>query len=209
MRNLARRATLAALLPTVAFFFAGPSPMHGQADTQIKDGLLDTIRLAADPPSGDETVVIRPFDSSKANLGTGGTGGKPKRVEAAKRIQQEGPGILSKAFVAKLSQLGSFKEVSSEGEADIVVSGQFTILDPGSRAKRYWAGFGAGQGRMEIQGTVRDSSGKLLATFRHKRLTILGFGGGEYNRKFEADSERLGEDIAEFLDAWVTGKPLR
>jgi len=34
-------------------------------------------------------------------LGIGEEGGKPERVAAVKRIQQEGPGILSEAFVAK------------------------------------------------------------------------------------------------------------
>lgn len=209
MNNLAQRSAMIAVLFMTISCLGGFSPTHGQAGIQIEEGILDSIRLAADPPSGDESVVIHPFDSSSADLGTGGEGGKPKRVEAARRIQQEGPEILSKAFVAKLSQLGTFTEVRDHGDAGIIVSGRFTILDPGSRAKRYFAGYGAGRGRMEIEGTVKDSSGNLLARFRQKRLTVMGVGGGEYNRKFRADCKRLGEDIAEFFDAWVKGKELR
>ncbi|MCP4654334.1 MAG: hypothetical protein GY856_02835 [bacterium] len=54
-----------------------------------------------------------------------------------------------------------------------------------------------------------DASGKVLAEFRHKRLIVMGAGGGDYIPKMRADCRRLGEDIAKFLDAWVKGKNLR
>ena len=201
------RYWMAALFAVMTAFAL--SPASGQAGTRIEDGILDSISLSANAPGRDQSVVIKPFDTAGADLGTGEEGGKEKRVEAVKTVQEEGPKILADAFVAKLSSLGAFKKVSGSGSAGIVVSGRFTIIDPGSRAKRYFAGFGAGKGRLEVEGTVKDSSGQLLATFRQKRLTVMGVAGGDYEKKLRSDCERLGEDIAEFLDAWARGKKLR
>ncbi len=198
---------------TVLLLFSATGA-SAQAGEEIVDGALDWIRLAADPPSGEQTVVILPFDASEADFGTGGKGGKPKRTEAVETIQTEGPGRLARSLVEKLSKLGTFQRVdraddAAKAKADILVEGRFTILDPGNRAKRYMVGFGAGKGRTEIEGTVKTASGEVLAEFRHKRLVVMGAGGGNYVRKMRADCERFGEDIAEFLDAWVKGKNLR
>ena len=184
-----------------------------RAGEPIEEGILDRIVLHAEKAPGGVPVVVRLFDSSKADLGTGAEGGKEKHVAAAKIFQEQAPGILADSLVEELGEKGSFGEVSlaSGGEvpADaIVIEGRFTVLDPGSRAKRYFAGFGAGKGIIEIEGTVESAGGETLAEFAHRRVAVMGVGGGDYERKMRADCERLGEDLAEFLDTWSRGKSL-
>jgi hypothetical protein len=127
-------------------------------------------------------------------------------------MQAEGPPILAEELVANLRKLGPFPEAGpADGQVPddaLIVEGRFTTLDPGSRAKRYFAGFGAGKGVVEIEGTVKDSAGNVLAEFRHKRLTVIGAFGGDYKAKMRADCERFGKDVARFMNAWATGKKL-
>jgi hypothetical protein len=134
-------------------------------------------------------------------------------VEVARKFQEDGPGILAGSTVASLLDSGPFTTVSLDNgspipEGAIIIEGTFTDLDPGSKSKRYWGGFGAGKGVVAIAGTIRDPAGNVLAEFRQRRLTVMGVFGGDYESKMKADLDNLGEDIAKFLSHWTTGKKL-
>ena len=114
----------------------------------------------------------------------------------------------------ELKDQGGFSDVRVDDgspipDGAIVVEGSFTQLDPGSKAKRYWVGFGAGKSGTEVEGTVKDAAGNLLAKFRQKRIAAIGVFGGDYVKKMTSDCESIGEDVAEFLSAWAKGKPLK
>ncbi|HEX5474223.1 MAG TPA: DUF4410 domain-containing protein [Vicinamibacterales bacterium] len=189
----------------------------GQAPIKtIEDGALDHIELfvaSLDHP-GDLTVVMKPFDASAADLGTGGKGGKEVRQQEAKTMQDEGPRVLAERFAAALEKKGSFKAVrvlkASESAPDgaLVVEGTFVTLDPGSRAKRYFAGFGAGKSSVKVKGSVKDASGRTLATFDQRRVGAMGLGGGDSLEKLMSDSRSIGDDLAEFLAKWARGEDL-
>lgn len=178
----------------------------------IEDGVLDWIDLRGSLPAGAAIVVER-FDAANADLGTGADGGKEKVADIARQMQDQGPGLLAAAMVAELKSLG-FADVrlgdgSAASPGSVVIRGEFTLLNPGSRAKRYWAGFGAGKGSVEVEGSVTLAGGETLASFRQKRLTVMGVAGGNYEKKMTSDCQSIGEDIAKFLHAWSTGKPLK
>ena len=188
-------------------------PARAAEPIEIEDGVLDWIRIVGEPPAAAATIVVRPFDASNADLGTGAEGGKPKRVEVARKFQEDGPGILAGSTVASVVERGPFETARLDDggpipDGAIVVEGAFTELDPGSKAKRYWAGFGAGKGAIAVEGTVRDAAGNVLAEFRQRRLTVMGVFGGDYESKMQADLDNIGEDIAKFLHHWTTGKKL-
>ncbi len=210
-RGVGATCTLTAALLTVA---ADPAAEEAPSSaSHIEDGILDEIHLKAEKPAQGLPVLIRLFDSSKADLGTGAEGGKESRVQAAKKIQAEGPRLLAESFAAKSKKLGSFSDVhigdGSEIPANaLVVEGEFTRLDPGSRAKRYWGGFGAGKSGVEVKGRIVKASGEVLAEFAQKRIAVMGAFGGDYDRKLASDCRSIGEDIADFLDAWARGKAL-
>jgi hypothetical protein len=182
----------------------------------IEDGALDHIQLfvAALDQGPSLTVVIKPFDASAADLGTGSKDGKDVRQEEAKTMQNEGPRVLAERFVATLENSGPFKTVrvlTSEAAVPagaLVVEGKFVELNPGSRAKRYFAGFGAGKSSVKVVGSVKDSTGRTLATFDQRRIGAMGLGGGDSLGKMMSDARSIGEDIAKFLAKWARGDTL-
>jgi hypothetical protein len=182
----------------------------------IEDGVLDNIQLfvAALDQAPNLVVVIKPFDASAADLGTGGQTGKEARQQEARTMQNEGPRVLGERFVATLEKSGSFKSVralkadEAVPEGALLVQGKFLTLDPGSRTKRYLAGFGAGKSSVKVAGTVQDSAGHTLATFEQRRIGAMGMGGGDSLGKLMSDSRSIGEDIARFLAKWARGDSL-
>jgi hypothetical protein len=184
--------------------------------TTIKDGALDRIELhvAALEKPAQLVVVLKPFDASAADLGTGGKDGKESRQQEAQTMQSEGPKVLAERFVATL-QNGPFKAVQTlkadepVPDGAIVVEGRFVTMDPGSRAKRYFAGFGAGKSSVAVTGSVKDASGKTLALFEQRRVGAMGIGGGDSLAKLMSDSRSIGEDVATFLAKWAKGENLK
>jgi hypothetical protein len=183
----------------------------------IEDGALDKIELfvASLEKPADLTVVIKPFDASGANLGTGGKDGKEARQQEAKTMQNEGPRVLADRLAATLTESKAFKQVQV-AKADeavpaggVVIEGKFLTLDPGSRAKRYFAGFGAGKSSVEVSGSIKDATGRTLANFSQRRIGAMGMGGGDSLGKLMSDSKDIGEDIAKFLTKWAAGENLK
>jgi len=182
----------------------------------IEDGVLDRIALFTASLEGAAKlqVVMRPFDASAADLGTGGKEGKETRQEEARTMQNEGPRVLAERFAAALIKSGPFtgvrvlKPEEALPEGALVVEGKFVTLDPGSRAKRYFAGFGAGKSAVKVVGSVKDSSGRVLATFEQRRIGAMGVGGGDSLGKLMADSRNIGGDLAKFMSLWARGESL-
>ena len=181
----------------------------------IEDGVLDKIQLFVPKlERTDIAVVMAAFDASAADLGTGAKDGKEARQQEAKTMVNEGPRVLGEQFVAALQKLGPFKVVrilkSDEPKPDdsLVIEGKFLTLDPGSRAKRYFAGFGAGKSSVKVSGSVKDAGGRTLATFEQRRIGAMGVGGGDSLGKLMSDSRNIGEDIAKFLARWARGEAL-
>ncbi|HTK28636.1 MAG TPA: DUF4410 domain-containing protein [Vicinamibacterales bacterium] len=175
----------------------------------IKEGILDQITLYVDKPPASSHVVIRPFSATDADIVRG------EKKDETKTMQADGPRLLTERFIASLKGLGPFTDVSAlEGEAAppadaLLVEGKFVELDPGSRAKRYFVGFGSGKSAVTIAGTVKAGDGALLASFEHRRVGVMGMGGGDSLGKLAGDTKDLGEDVAKFLHAWATGKKLK
>lgn len=195
-----------------------PVVVSAQAPARvIEEGVLDHIELysnALDSP-GTAVVAIVAFDTAAADLGTGGKEGKQTRQEEARTMQGEGPRVLSERFVTELKTGGPFKDVVAvkAGETPpagaLVMTGRFVTLDPGSRTKRYFAGFGAGKSSVKVAGEIKDASGKTLATFEQRRFGAMGMGGGDSLGKLMADSRNIGEDLAKFLKKWALGENLK
>ena len=180
----------------------------------VKDGVLDEIVLyVTKPPSTPATqIVMRPFSGLDADLGTGAAGGKEERQTEAQTIKTAGPTVLGEQFVSTLKSLGPYQDVSAADAVPagaLVIEGKFTKIDPGSRAKRYLVGFGAGKSTVAVSGSVKDSTGAVLATFSQQRHGVMGMGGGDSLGKLIADSRNIGEDIAKFVSAWAKEKSLK
>ena len=195
-----------------------PAAAGAQAPARvIEDGALDRVELFVtnlEAPAAT-VVAIAPFDTSATDLGTGGKDGKQTRQEEARTMQGEGPRVLTERFAATLKASGPFKDVvvlaadTVPPPGALVLSGRFVTLDPGSRAKRYFAGFGAGKSSVKVAGEVKDANGKTLARFEQRRIGSMGIGGGDSLGKLMADARNIGEDLAKFMARWGRGDSLQ
>jgi hypothetical protein len=182
---------------------------EGSPVRTVKGGILDEVKLFAEKLPSSTRVVMRPFSATDADIVNG------EKKEETKTMQADGPRMLAERFVAKLKEFGPFTEVSvlesgatAPGGA-VVVEGKFTELDPGSRAKRYFAGFGAGKSGVTVEGSVKAADGTLLATFQQRRVGVMGVAGGDSLGKLVGDTKSIGEDLAKFLSAWAKEKKLK
>jgi hypothetical protein len=82
----------------------------------------------------------------------------------------------------------------------LLIRGEVSELDPGSRAARYWGGFGAGKSRAEITGEIVNAeTGAPLLKFTHARVSTVGGFGGDYTALLSHDLREVGEDIGKML----------
>jgi hypothetical protein len=89
------------------------------------------------------------------------------------------------------------KEGESGGAGELVISAKVLEMDPGSKAARYWAGFGAGAARAHLEITVKDgASGKVLLKIDQERRSGMGAMGGDYVELMQRNLRAIGEDMA-------------
>lgn len=87
-----------------------------------------------------------------------------------------------------------------EEPGTLILRGKIVTMDPGSRAARYWASFGAGAARTEIECEIVDAaSGNVLLRFNQERRSGFGVGGGSYDSVMTRNLKQLGEDVAHIL----------
>lgn len=177
----------------------------------IEEGVLDVIHLKVQTIEAGVPILIRPFSTEGVEVGTGGEDAKnEQRSEATRIMAKIAPDLLIEAFKTDLLASKTFSEVlpadaTALPDKALVIEGRFTRIDPGSKAKRFWAGFGAGKSGVQVQGTVKDSKGAPLAEFTHMRNSGIGLGGGDYVKFLSDDAKDVGRDIALFLTTWATG----
>lgn len=202
-----------------ALFLIGPgtsgiSFAREKDPLNIEDGVLDEIHLKVSTIRAGVPILIRPFSTEAVDLGTGGEDAKnEKRSEAGKIMVKVAPDLLIEAFKSSILESHAFGEllppdIPTVPDNALVIEGRFTRIDPGSRAKRYWAGFGAGKSGVQVTGTVKDVSGTVLAEFTHMKHSGIGIGGGDYVKFLSDDTRDIGHDMAQFLAKWASGGDL-
>ncbi len=201
MRN---HAWLATLIVAITMSFCVAAQKNKKVDVLET---LNSVKLVGEPPARGSVLLVRRFDASEADLGTGEEGGKPKQVEAAAQMQQDAPVVLADEMVEEFTALGYFSSVQldtgAEPENAVILEGRFTKLNPGSRAKRYLVGFGAGREVMEIEGVFRNSKGEVLAEFTQERISVMGIAGGDYQKKMASGMRLFADDVRAFFEAWT------
>ena len=192
--------TLPAVLTALVVQLAAQSPVR-----TIEDGALDEIKLYVDKLPSAAKVAIRPFSATDTDLTEGA-----KDSEDTKKMQAEAPAMLSDSFAARIKKLAPATEVSiltadaAVPAGAVVFEGQFIEMDPGSMAKRMFIGYGAGKSGVTAKGTLKSADGTLLAEFQQRRIGMRSRG----LEMLRDDTKQIGEDLAEFLNKWATGKKL-
>jgi hypothetical protein len=70
-------------------------------------------------------------------------------------------------------------------------------------------GFGAGKSGVTVEGAVKGADGAVIATFKQRRVGVMGVAGGDSMGKLISDTKSIAEDLAKFLNAWAKGAKLK
>ena len=201
-----------ALLLSVLFVF-GVAPLSwaakGKAATTSPgsykswgEAEIDEIEIAkAFTASGYQRIAVMPFDTSKI---------EPAGKEAV--VIQGALDGYTAVFVEGLRERIAAKhtniEISTKAPKTaktLIVRGSVEELNPGSRAKRALAGYGAGAARNKVNIELVDAkSGDVLVRFTqaHRSAGTFKFAGGTPAQVMRDGTRAMGEDTAAVINSF-------
>lgn len=188
-------ASLVVLVISAAAVFAAEA-------IDVKNQTLDKATLHVETIPKDREIRVELFSTTGADLG------KTKHRDIAELLAESAPPLLAADIVEVMRETGFSNVVLGNGEesaasSPYLLSGRFTVLNPGSQAARAWIGFGAGESRVCVEGRLADGSDTTLGTFSHCRK---GLGWGKSDNQVEASATRIGDSIALFMLEWANGE---
>lgn len=145
--------------------------------------------------AGYDAIAVESFDTAGVPL--------PNPKDNTYAAVQGAMRLIKPAFMTGLEQTAR-RKIGAGGKArTLIIRARVTKLDPGSRAARYWAGFGAGAVKVAMIGEIIDgSSKKTLVRFKQERRSAVGVFGGGYEELFTRTARQIGEDIAGLVNAF-------
>ena len=94
-------------------------------------------------------------------------------------------------------------------EKTLKLQGKITQLDPGSRALRYFVGFGAGRSKAQAELSFVDAqSGEVVMVIADRRVAAYGIFGGDSEEHLQESFRDMARDLARFLTRLSKGEPL-
>jgi hypothetical protein len=150
-----------------------------------------------------DKIVVQPFDTSKAPL--------PDPKEKWYGTLKSALSSYTASFTEGLTpELKAKVDVTQSSDAPksaktLIIRGVVDDLDPGSRAGRYFGGFGAGSASTKVDVDIVDAkSGKVLAHVTQARRSGGTFkvGGGNDLDVMRDAVHATGKDIAHVLDSF-------
>lgn len=158
---------------------------------------IDRIEIVKSFRLGDyTTLTVTPLDTtSTAKVGDADLAAKMAAVLGNATVPfLDGLKKATRLTVADVQPDG--------GRRTLLVRGKVTVMDPGSRSKRIFVGYGAGAARTEVQGEIVDAAtGDVLVRFTQERRSgIETFGrGSSYEEIMKRNLTAIGEDVANLL----------
>src|SRR6476659_4596930 len=153
--------------------------------------------------SNYDKIVVVPFDTSAAPL----PDKSEKSYNSIKSVLDAYSLTLTEALRKELKAKAEVETASSEPKSakTLIVRGTVIDLSPGSRAKRYLAGYGAGAAGTKLSGEIVDAkTGDVLIRFTQERRSggTFKFGGGNDMDVMRDSIHAEGQDIAHILDSF-------
>lgn len=197
-------------------FLAAVSLVAGVAQARGNKPVLQPGKYKEWGPDIDEMEIVKPFhiadystvavmpldtsstplpdqnEKSYASIKTVLNGYTETLVEGMKREMKNGPAVEQAATAPKAAKT-------------LIVRGAVDNVSPGSRAKRYLAGYGAGAAGTKIHGEIVDAkTGEVLARFTQERRSggTFKFGGGSDIEVMQDSIHAVGEDVVHMLTAF-------
>lgn len=148
-----------------------------------------------------DTLVIRDFTTDGAEYSRVDEEEKVK-IEAMKPLLAK---TISESLAMQVKAKKLFKNVVINGDPKgpaVVLEGAITEFNAGSRALKFFVGFGAGKAYLLAKGRLVDAqTGRELATFVDRETGYRGAVGMEsYEDLFPHQAKSLGENISQFIE---------
>jgi hypothetical protein len=194
---------LGALLLALAAYAGGkPSTAPGKYKEWGPD--IDEIEILKTFKTADyDRIVVRHFDTSKVEL----PDPKAKWYGTLKMALSSYDDAFIEAFQKELKAKARIEEAAQAptSRKTLIIRGTVLELDPGSRAGRYFGGFGAGAASSKLSGEIVDAAtGDVLVRFTQARRS-----GGTWKPAGGSDLEVMrdaihatAKDVAHLLDAF-------
>jgi Domain of unknown function (DUF4410) len=162
------------------------------------DAEIDEIEIVKSFSLADyETIAVVPFDTTKVKA----EGDKAVVIQGAldgyTAVYVEG---LRDDLKGKVKT--DIVDKAPKTAKTLVIRGAVEEMNPGSRAKRYVAGFGAGAARNKVSVEIVDAkSGDVLVRFTqaHRSAGTFKFAGGSDAQVLRDGTRAMGEDTAQVL----------
>lgn len=206
-----RTASLVGLALGVTLTFAPTVRARGSKPAPIAPGTykewgrdIDQIEILKTFKMSDyDTVAVKPFDTSSTPMPSK----DDRSYNTIKTVLDSYTDTLVEGLRGELKAHVKVEQASGTPKAPrtLIVRGKVESLSPGSRAKRYVGGFGAGASGTKISGDLVDAaSGKVLAHFTQERRSAgsFKFAGGSDQQVMRDSIHAAAEDIAHILDAF-------
>jgi hypothetical protein len=137
---------------------------------------------------------------------------------ADRRMAEKMPDYLLTEVVRQLRSTGLFTRVVNTAEATfspgaestLRLQGRISSLDPGSRALRYWVGFGAGRSKAQVEFHFVDTAtGRTVLVTADRRVAAYGVWGGDSEEHLRESFNDMARDLGRFLDRLSRGEAPR
>ncbi|MEO8035184.1 MAG: DUF4410 domain-containing protein [Acidobacteriota bacterium] len=162
---------------------------------------IDEIEIVKSFKMADyDTVSVAKFDTSHTEV----TDDKDEEIKTVLAGFTE---TLTEAMRDELKAKAKVEMSANAPKSSrtLIVRGKVVDISPGSRAGRYFAGFGAGAAGNKLSGEIVDAkSGAVLARFTQARRSggTMKFAGGSNTQVMRDSIHAVGKDIAHLLDAF-------
>lgn len=146
-----------------------------------------------------DRIFVQPFDTSATPL----PDAKENTYEPVRKVLVSATEGFVQGLRGNVEPKVEIEEKPEAASGALIIRGKVVVMDPGSRAARYWAGFGAGAAKTKIEGEIVDGrSGEVLVRFTQERRSGVGVMGGDYEGLMQRNLNAIGEDVANILKSF-------
>ncbi|RQW82521.1 MAG: DUF4410 domain-containing protein [Geobacter sp.] len=196
------KKSLIALVMSLLLFAAGAQIARSDESPLPKpDILTEESVFTSQKLSAYDTLIIQDFATDGAEYSRVDEEEKVK-IEAMKPLLTK---TISESLAMQLKAKKLFNNVVINGEPTgnaVILEGAITEFNAGSRALKFFVGFGAGKAYLMVKGRLVDAqTGRELATFVDRETGYRGAVTMEsYEDLFPHQAKSLGENISQFIE---------
>jgi hypothetical protein len=200
LQSISRRAWALALL------FVLTLPTFAGRKASTKPGTYEDWG-----PDIDKIEIVKTFQRSaygkivvlKMDVSSVAEKGDADLADKVDSVLGEATGPFVEGIASEADKLEVAEGAPTTEAGTLIVRTKVTTMDPGSRSKRMWVGYGAGAARAAIEGELVDAaSGDVLVRFTQERRSgIERFGrGSSYEEIMKRNLVAVGEDVGNLLN---------